>query len=361
MSVANYNLSIIYLILSLLSFCCQNNKQVPPVVREEELYTNAIGNIGLPKLSDYGFFKTPMNQLSHTDSLIPYNLNSALFSDYAFKKRFIKIPKGKFATYDPLEAFEFPKGTILIKNFYYPLHFSKPEENWRIIETRLLINEEKGWKPLTYIWNEQQSEAFLDVVGKNVDVSWNHLDGSVKNINYSIPNQNQCKSCHMNDGQVMPIGPTARQLNRPSENGKQNQLQFFSSVNKLKGLPEISSIPKLADYNDPSQSTAARARGWLEVNCAHCHRPEGPAKASGLHLMASIDNPMKLGVGKAPVAAGKGSGGLIYDIVPGQPEKSILFYRITSSDPGIMMPELGRSILHQEGIDLIRQWIKEMK
>jgi hypothetical protein len=65
-------------------------------------------------------------------------------------------------------------------------------------------------------------------------------------------------------------------------------------------------------------------------------------------------------IGKAPVAAGKGSGGHRYDIVPGNPEASILMYRIQSDDPGIMMPELGRSIVHQEGIELIREWILRM-
>ena len=360
MRIVNYQLPIIKLALALLVMSCASPKQENVIIQEEELSSLSTSNIGLPKLSDYGFFKSPIHKLIPTDSIIPYNLNSALFSDYAFKKRFIKIPKGKFATYNP-EVFEFPSGTILIKNFYYADDFSKPKENWRIIETRLLINEDGLWKPITYIWNDEQTEAFLDVAGKSVEVSWRHTNGSIKNIKYSIPNQNQCKSCHMKNGQVMPIGPTARQLNRTIENGNENQLLFFQANNKLKGLPEISSLPKLPDYDDQTQSIEARARGWLEVNCAHCHRPEGPAKTSGLHLMANVDNPMKLGVGKAPVAAGKGSGGLLYDIVPGQPDKSILYFRITSSDPGIMMPELGRSIIHQEGVDLIRQWIREMK
>jgi uncharacterized repeat protein (TIGR03806 family) len=361
MRIVDDQWSIIYLLFAILLVSCSGPKQENQVIQEEELSTLSLSNLGLPKLSDYGFFKTPINKLVPTDILIPYNLNSALFSDYAFKKRFIKIPKGELARYNPSEVFEFPMGTILVKNFYYADDFAKPEEQWRIIETRLLINEEDVWKPLTYIWNNEQTEAFLDVAGKSVDVQWTHTDGALKDIKYSIPNQNQCKSCHMKDGRVMPIGLTARQLNRPIEDGNENQLQFFQTSNKLKGLPELSTIPKLADYNDQSQTIDARARGWLEVNCAHCHRPEGPAKTSGLHLMADINNPMKLGVGKAPVAAGKGSGGLLYDIVPGQPNNSILYFRVTSTDPGIMMPELGRSIIHQEGVDLIQQWIKEMK
>jgi uncharacterized repeat protein (TIGR03806 family) len=344
-----------------LLLSCSKPQPETIVVKEEELPSLDLTGIGLPKLSDYGFFRAPINKLIPTDSLVPYILNSALFSDYAFKKRFIKIPKGKSAAFHASEVMDFPEGTILIKNFYYPADFSKPEEQWRILETRLLINEKQGWKPITYIWNDEQTEAFLDVAGKTVTASWMHNDGVKRNIRYSIPNQNQCKSCHMKDGMVKPIGPTARQLNRDMENGKLNQLENLKALGKLTGLPDLSTVERLADYSNSTFSIDSRARAWLEVNCAHCHRPEGPAKTSGLHLLASVTNQLELGIGKAPVAAGKGSGGLQFDIVPGQPEKSILFFRVKSTDPGIMMPELGRSIAHDEGVDLIRQWIAEMK
>lgn len=72
-------------------------------------------------------------------------------------------------------------------------------------------------------------------------------------------------------------------------------------------------------------------------------------------------SPMALGIGKAPVAAGKGSGGRLYSIVPGKPDESILLYRIESVDPGVMMPEMGRRLAHKEGVELVRQWILEMK
>jgi hypothetical protein len=129
----------------------------------------------------------------------------------------------------------------------------------------------------------------------------------------------------------------------------------------IQALPAANQIPKLARYEEEGELVAARARAWLEINCAHCHRADGPAKTSGLHLLASITDVSKLGVGKAPVAAGKGSGGLLYSIVPGKPEESILQFRIESTHPGIMMPELGRTIVDEEGVKLVRQWISEMK
>lgn len=126
-------------------------------------------------------------------------------------------------------------------------------------------------------------------------------------------------------------------------------------------IPEMSSVAKLVSYDDESVAVSERARAWLEINCAHCHRADGPAKNSGLYLLSSENDPSRLGVGKAPVAAGKGSGGLLYGIVPGKPDESILQYRIESIHPGIMMPELGRSVTHEEGVALLRQWIKEMQ
>ena len=94
------------------------------------------------RLSDYGFFSGKMSDLKPVEGVIPYDLNTPLFSDYAFKQRFIKVPEGSQARYTPLKPFEFPIGTILIKNFYYPSDFRKPEKHRKIIETRLLVREE---------------------------------------------------------------------------------------------------------------------------------------------------------------------------------------------------------------------------
>ena len=103
-----------------------------------------------------------------------------------------------------------------------------------------------------------------------------------------------------------------------------------------------------------------RARAWLDINCAHCHQKGGPAETSGLFLNLEEKNATALGIFKPPVAAGRGSGNRKYNIVPGHPEESILQFRITSTDPGIMMPELNRRLVHQEGIQLIQDWIKSL-
>ncbi len=339
---------------------CSQKKTAEEIVVTEETVPLSSGRLpGKKTLSEYGFFVGEMKNLQPAERVFYYELNSPLFSDYAFKKRFIYLPSGTAINYHSTDVFEFPEGTVIIKNFYYPADFSRPDENIRILETRLLILENGNWKALPYIWNEEQTEAFLDVSGKNLDVSWIHYDGTSRSVNYSIPNMNQCKGCHLRGEKIFPIGPLARQLNKIVHGT--NQLVHLASTGALKNLPEIQLIPRLADYDDVQAPLDARARAWLEVNCAHCHRTDGPAKTSGLHLTTDVTRPFELGIGKPPVAAGRGSGGLQYDIVPGYPEKSILYYRITSTDPGIMMPELGKKLVHEEGVALIREWIASLK
>ena len=103
-----------------------------------------------------------------------------------------------------------------------------------------------------------------------------------------------------------------------------------------------------------------RARAYLDVNCAHCHQPGGGASNSGLDLRWEQDDPHAIGIGKPPVAAGRGAGGHLVSIEPGRPDASILLYRMDSAEPGIAMPELGRSTIHREGVATIRRWIDAM-
>ena len=141
--------------------------------------------------------------------------------------------------------------------------------------------------------------------------------------------------------------------------GKQNQLKYWAAHNMI-DLP-TGNISSNANWSDKKASSESKARAYLDVNCGFCHSAKGPANTSGLFLDIYNNNPTSLGVNKTPVAAGRGSGGLQFDIVPGNPSKSILIYRMTSTDPGISMPEIGREQIHKEGVAVISEWIKGMK
>lgn len=315
------------------------------------------------KLSEYGLFVGDGRTHEPRAGVVPYDLNSPLFSDYATKYRFVKLPPGEYATYHEEDAFDFPVGTILSKTFAFLHDLRDPSKGQRLVETRLLIRRPEGWVGLPYVWNEEQNEAVLDVAGGTLDVAWTHTDGKERTVNYIIPNSNQCKACHENDRILAPIGPKARHLNKDFDypEGRENQLTSWTRRGILRGAPAPEVAPKLAVWNDPKTgSLDERARAWLEINCAHCHNARGPARTSGLELLASIHEPVRWGKMKTPVAAGRGSGGRLYDIVPGKPDESILVYRLESTDPGVMMPELPRRLVDEEAVALIREWIEKM-
>ncbi len=314
-------------------------------------------------ISQYALFAGPMHDQRPAQGVIPYAVNSELFSDYAQKHRFVKLPPGRTARYDPQEVFELPVGTIIAKTFAFPHDRRDPKSPERIIETRILMHRADGWVGLPYLWNDEQTEATLALAGDTVDVEWIHDDGSTRSNNYIIPNANQCKGCHLSDETMVPIGLRARHLNRdyPYADGRENQLDHWSRLGALAGAPSSDKAPKLPVWNDPTTGTVAeRARAWLEINCAHCHNSKGPAANSALDLTASQTDPMKFGVHKPPVAAGRGSGGRRFGIVPGEPDESILLHRISSTEPQVMMPELGKRLVHTEAVALVREWIAEM-
>lgn len=312
-------------------------------------------------LSGYGFFTGELKQLSPSSGVVPYDLNTPLFSNYAEKLRFIKLPAGAKAVYNDSSIFEMPVGTILIKNFFYYNDFRKPEKGRKIIETRLLAHRKDGWATYQYIWNEAQTDAVFEPIGDAITVSYTDAKGKKITAPYVIPNQNQCKGCHAQGTKLLPIGLAARHLNGDHvyKEGKENQLNYWSKHNMI-DLP-AGAIPANANWLSKTASTEAKARAYLDINCGFCHSKRGPANTSGLFLDIHNNNRTALGINKTPVAAGRGSGNLQYDIVPGNPSKSILIYRMTSTDPGISMPEIGREQIHKEGVALISEWIRNLQ
>jgi uncharacterized repeat protein (TIGR03806 family) len=314
-----------------------------------------------PKLSDYGFF-ADVGARRPNARVTPYALNTPLFSDYAEKFRYLYLPPGARARYRAEGVLDLPVGAALIKTFAYPADFRRPDEAVRFIETRVLIHKPQGWTAQAYVWNAEQTEAVLKRAGARIDVAFLDAHGKPVTVDYAVPNQNQCKECHQLDKVISPIGPKARNLNGAYAyaEGSENQLIHWTRLGLLDGAPKPAEAPRTPRWDDPAEPLDGRARAYLDGNCAHCHNPHGVASNSGLFLTLEETSPVAIGVGKHPVAAGRGSGDLKDDIVPGHPEDSILAYRMASEEPGVMMPELGRSMTHDEGVALIRAWIAAM-
>lgn len=297
-------------------------------------------------LSDYGFF-TDLTARTPAARVTPYTLNTPLFSDYAEKQRYLYLPAGTHAGYRADATLDLPVGGALIKTFGYTT-----AGRFRALETRLLLHRAGGWVTLPYVWNADGTDAVLKRAGARIPVTVTDPGGTDHMISYQVPNQNQCKDCHALAGAITPIGPKGRNL----DDG--HQLQAWAAAGLIDQPP--AGAPRLARWDDAAAPLGERAAAYLDVNCAHCHNPNGAASNSGLFLDWHQPDATARGLGKHPVAAGRGSGGRLVDIAPGRPDESILAFRMASTESGIAMPELGRNLQHEQGVRLIRDWIAGM-
>ena len=318
------------------------------------------------RLSQWGLFSLGDGALQPavgTEVFVPAN---QLFSDYASKLRTIWLPDGTPAPVVDGE-YDYPIGTVLSKTFYYPVEVIPAGDaessgidlaTHRLLETRLLVKRAGGWEALAYVWDEQEQDAYLRVAGDVIPLELHrhtlkqppvYYIADVADVadsaaaaetgtefTYFVPDRNQCAACHVishPDGGLQPLAATVRQLRQR---------------------------PATISYDDPAADLHSRAIEYLNINCGHCHNPQGSADTSALVLTGEHVSAAELGVCKPPVAAGGGSGDRRFSIVPGDPEGSILLYRMRATALDEMMPELGRSLPHAEGIRLISEWIAAM-
>ncbi|MFM5885322.1 MAG: SO2930 family diheme c-type cytochrome [Novosphingobium sp.] len=297
------------------------------------------GEVFAPKLSDYRFFADAPAQRPAA-GVTPYRIQTPLWSDGAEKLRFVYVPPGQKARAQGDGLLDLPVGSALVKTF---------KMNGRLIETRVLLHRAEGWVGLPYLWNAEQTEARLVLAGARLTLT----GPGGQAIDYAVPNKNQCKECHASGGAVTPIGPKARNL-------AAEWLTAFRKAGRLDKVPAVSRRVPL--WEDRAKVPVAdAARGWLDANCAHCHKPDGAASNSGLYLGWDVTDRAALGINKRPVAAGRGSGTFAFDVVPGDPDHSILAYRLASLEGGVAMPELGRASVDPAGLAIVRAWITMMR
>lgn len=359
-----------------------------------------------PRLAHYNLFTDPGDPRSTPrGGGVPFDLNTQLFSDYAVKYRVAFLPPGGNGKFEPAqykdaqdganESYRFPLGTVIAKTFAFPDDSAGTED---VVETRLLIKREGHngqpiWTGLAYIWEtaaDGTRVAKLSYGGGTAAVSWHYQDENTGQLyqgsteSYAIPHANQCLTCHANDDRTAgsaPIGPKPRNLNKPYDydgDGSVNQIKYWRDRGMLVGGPAdlaidgsgvATAVERHPVFNQPGDSghgagsdadVEARVRAYLEVNCQHCHNPRGVASNTGLYLDSVREVDTSYGICKTPTAAGSGSGGYDYDIEPGSANTSILTFRMGSNDPEAKMPTISRSVVHAEGLNLVRGWIDQV-
>lgn len=354
----NKTLNLIFIIVILIS--C-NNEPEPgtPVILEPESPVNVdLTEIPYNTLSEYNFFKAPFKDLNPELGVIPYEPINALFVDYAHKKRFFWIPKDTEISYQGDDKpFVFPEGSVIIKNFYYDNVL--PNNETKIIETRLMIKKNGSWVFAEYVWNEEQTEAHLDLNGSFKEINWLH-EGEERNISYRIPSETECFICHKIDESPSLIGLKPRNINTNFSylDGTMNQIEKWRDLGLYNGNENSNTIEAIPNWKNTSLSKHVRMRAYLDINCAHCHSDNTHCSYTNIRLdWNSTENNSSIGICET---ISEPLPGYYYVIQPGNINRSAMYSRFTSIDPANMMPLLGRSTQHKEALELMEDWINEM-
>jgi uncharacterized repeat protein (TIGR03806 family) len=320
--------------------------------------------IGLPNfpklLSQTGAFADAA-ELVPVSGVIPYEIQSPLWSDGAFKRRWVSLPEGQVFGYTETEHFDVPPGTVFVKHFEMALDERAPQQRRRL-ETRFWVAVRPGAQyGVSYKWNEDQTDAELLVTAETELLNITGADGNVRSQPYFFPGPGDCYSCH-NDRAGFVLGARAAQLNRTTaytaDRPGTNQLAAWSEWGMLDTRLDTSATirgPHLTAYTDATQPIEDRVRSYWDGNCSMCHAG-GDGSIPGWD--ARFTTPFEeQGLDHAPSNTSSGASSLIS---PGAPEDSLIYLRGDTTDPGLRMPPVGRNRIDQAYVDLLGEWIASL-
>jgi len=315
-------------------------------------------------LSQTGAFKDT-RALVPADSLIPYDINVAFYSDGASKSRWVSVPQheqsgapGKIL-FSERGEWRFPEGTVFVKHFELATDETRPATKRRL-ETRILVRDSNGGVyGVTYKWKDDNSDAELLTTNLIEKCRIRTADG-VRTQNWYYPSSKDCRTCHTSTAGGV-LGVKTRQLNReflfPSGVGD-NQLRAWNHIGLFEPAlkeEDVARYPSLARADDVTRSLEDRARSYLDANCAYCHRPGGTVA----YFDARYDTPPeKQGLINGPVLIDEGLDRARV-ISPNDVWRSVGLLRISSLD-GLKMPPLAHETLDQSGCALLRSWIESL-
>lgn len=360
-----YPIFALFLLLTIGFTACSDDEQkeeeyipIPPTPPVSPVVLD-LSQVPYPKLSDYKFFEGAMKNQKPALGVLPYDLNSHLFTDYALKKRFVWMPKGVKASYaEDGKILNFPTGSVLIKTFYYDN--VQPNNTTVILETRLMIKKADGWIFAEYVWNEEQTDAVLDMEGSLRDISWKDENDVIKSANYRIPSAYECLTCHKSSDLPIPIGPKPQNLNLSYNyvDGTKNQLTKWVEMGYLNSNYP-SNIVTTVNYEDESQSLELRVRSYVDINCAHCHQENSHCSYRAVRFAFSETTDISnMGI---CIPQGESVGdAFTYIVTPSNVNRSSMPFRLQSVAPSNRMPLLGRTIVHEEGVQLVKDWINSL-
>jgi uncharacterized repeat protein (TIGR03806 family) len=304
------------------------------------------------RLSETGLFAATAS-LTPAPGVLPYEINAPLWSDGAEAQRHIALPAGVRMTYAETKSWLLPDGTAVVRTLELPA-----PDGPRRVETQVMRRERGNWNFYTYAWNAAQSDAELVASAGETRA----IPGmSASTWNYA--SRSECTVCHTAQTDFV-LGLTTAQLNRDADFGAQGggvapQIATLVKLDRLDKPPAAAS-PTLSQLANPSDSQAPldlRARSYLSVNCAHCHRAGGVGGRAEFQLLESLPLAKTGLINGRPLVPLLGPESRL--VVPGHPERSEIFHRISLKEGG-RMPLLGSQVPDADGIELIREWIATM-
>lgn len=333
------------------------------------------------KLSETGLFASTKDHLPAA-GLMPYSVNAELWSDHAVKERFFALPGDSQIEFDTVlypqpapgspPGWRFPDGAVTVKTFSMEMEKGNPESRKRL-ETRIMHfeqvegNEEVGdqvWRGYSYVWNDDQTDAeLLEARGADRELTIRDADapGGVRKQVWHFPSRAECTLCHTMPAKYA-LGINTRQMNRTHDYGRgvvENQIKHLASLGVFKPTTPIPAgkLPRLVDYKDPSESLDDRARSYLHANCSHCHMKWGGGNAE-FQLIATL--PLaELGI--VGIRPSHGQFGLKdpRDLVPGDPDRSMIYHRLTKLGLG-RMPHVASNVVDEQAVKLLAEWIRSL-
>lgn len=314
------------------------------------------------KLSESGLFAS-VKEHRLLPGAIPYSVNSPLWSDGAFKARWIVIPaseenassKIKLSDY---KGWDFPEETVLVKSFALETEAGNPASR-RWIETRFLTKQQGEWAGYSYRWNNEQTDAVLVADAGTDDVFPVHTSDGIRQQKWHYPSRTECMVCHSRAA-GFTLGLSTGQMDKPHDYGahKENQLAVLEQLELAKKPAKKPKFEPLVNPHDKTADLTRRAKSYLHANCAQCHVRAGGGNSqidlsygTPLEKMNIIDvKPMhhKFDLPEPRL------------IAPGEPDRSVLLHRMKIRGSG-QMPQLATFHQDEQAVELLTKWIRSLE
>jgi glucose/arabinose dehydrogenase len=363
---------------------------------------------GFPRrLSESGLFRSVRGHKVEP-ALIPYSVNAPLWSDGAYKERYLALPGADSRIdFTRWRGWNFPDRSVLVKSFALEAAGEPASRRW--IETRFLTRQDGEWFGYSYAWNDEQTDATL-VGARGMDRDFEMKDpsapGGVRKQSWHYPSRAECMVCHSRAANFV-LGLSELQMNCEHDYGgiNDNQLRTLEHLGILRvdwagetkdqmreeararGLSEgqinaymdrqtstrlqreaagpsslLTFAPekyrRLVDPYDPKADVASRARSYLHANCAQCHVEAGGGNAQmELEFTTALDKMRVMDVKPQHHTFGLADARLV---APGHPERSVVLHRMAHRGEG-HMPPLATSVVDRQAAQLINNWIRGLR